>query len=54
MTGVKMSVSLAIDRLHIQQIFISPHSLRVTKLGDPETLSPHHTDEITEAQLSTR
>ena len=54
MTGVKMSMPLAMDRLHIQQIFISSHSLRVTKLGDPETLSPHHTDEITEAQLSTR
>ena len=52
-----MSMSLATDRLHIQQVFISFHSLRVTKLGDaddPQTLSPHHMDEITEAQLSTR
>lgn len=48
---------LATDRLHIQQVSISSHSLRVTKLGDaddPQTLSPHHTDEIIEAQLSMR
>ncbi|CAI9177811.1 unnamed protein product [Rangifer tarandus platyrhynchus] len=38
-----------------QRVFTSFHSLRVTKLGDvddPQTLSPHHTDEIIEAQIS--
>lgn len=56
-TGGEMSTSLATDRLPVLQVFTSFHSLRVTKLGDvddPQTLSPHHTDEIIEAQISVR
>lgn len=52
-----MSMSLATDRLPVLQVFTSFHSLRVTKLGDvddPQTLSPHHTDEIIEAQVSVK
>lgn len=53
--GGKMSMSPATHHLPVQQVFTLFHQLRMSEPGDVDglqTLSPHHTDEIIEAQGS--